>query len=78
MAFIKVKMDLSFPSFPFIYAYIESDYNKCVTEEDYLELVYKFLNISETTNNKVKQEAYETTAKVVYSKLTGRTWESVI
>ena len=70
-------MDIKFPQFPIIYMWIESDYNKCENLEGYINFMSNCFEVSNEIQNKVKKEAYYNTACVVYSKLTGRSWESI-
>ena len=67
---------IQFPVHDLAYMYIESFYNKIETFEDYTSLIHRFLNISETTANEVKREAYKTAASVMYSKITPCSYES--
>ena len=76
MSFLKIKMDLKFPALPLIYAYIQSDYNKCETMSDYINFVHNCEAIADATKNEVKKDAYSKTAKTVYGLITGKTYES--
>ena len=77
MAFLKIKMDLQFPKFPIIYLWIQTAYDKCSTEEDYKDFMWECFDIAHDTQNEVKKQAYYNTACVVYSKLTGKSWEAL-
>lgn len=76
--FNKVKMDLSFPAFPIIYMWIQNAFDKCETMQDYKDFVLNCINEAKETKNQVKQEAYLTTAHVVFSKISGKSLESII
>ena len=77
MYYPKVKMHIKFPAFPVIYGWIESAYEKCQSLEDYIKFYEYCLDESEITHNKIKKEAYQATAQIVYSKLCGRSYESI-
>lgn len=76
MELLDIKMDLKFPSFPFIYSWIEHDYNKCETEFDYMDFVQNCIEESNNSTNEVRKKAYSDTAHAVYSKLTNKSLES--
>jgi len=68
--------DINFPMFPFIYAYIESAYNKITNYESYVNFIHGCLNEAETTKNEVKKTAYNNIAKALYGQDVGSSYES--
>lgn len=71
-----IKPAVKFPLFPFIYAYIETAYNKVETMEDYVSFINYCFNEAETTKNDVKRAAYNSVASHLYSLEVGKTFES--
>ena len=71
-----LKMEIKFPSTPLIYTWIESDYNKCESYEDYISFIHKCFNIADNTTNRVKEKTYIDTANTVYCLLTGLSYDS--
>ncbi|OIQ22173.1 MAG: hypothetical protein BM557_02015 [Flavobacterium sp. MedPE-SWcel] len=61
---------------PFIGAWLKADYNKADTSEDLLNLMHKWFNESERTENKVKSNYYKISAQYLYSLLTNKSYES--
>lgn len=71
-----IKPDIKFPMFPFIYAYIESAYNKVETYQDFTTFIHGCLSEAEITKNDQKQIAYTSIANALYSIETSISFES--
>jgi hypothetical protein len=67
-------LNLKFPSFPFIFRYIQWDYDNAKTTDDLIDLFHKWKNKAESTNNTVKRKSYETAAVALYSEITKRSY----
>ena len=67
---------INFPAFPFIYAYIESSYNKVTDYESFTMFLHGCLNEAERTTNEVKKIALNNIAKALYGQDTGHSYES--
>ena len=76
MAFLKVKMDINFPKHLFIFSYIQKKFDECNTEFEYMDFVQHCLEEAKCSKNTIRQQAYKSTAYVVFSKLTGKSLES--
>lgn len=70
------KPDINFPMFPFVYAYIESAYNKVETYQDFTAFIHGCMNEAEITKNNVRQAAYTKIASALYSIETNVSFES--
>lgn len=73
---LPIKMALKFPNFPTVFKAIQQSYSECETLEDYSNLCVNLFNEAEIETNIITKKAYESTAKVIYSKITNKTWES--
>lgn len=71
-----IKPDVKFPMFPFIYAYIESAYNKVETYQDFTTFIHGCMNEAEITKNNIKQMAFSNIANALYSIETNVSYES--
>jgi len=70
------KPDIKFPMFPFVYAYIESAYNKVESFQDFTAFIHGCMNEAERTKNNVRKAAYTTIANALYSVETKVSFES--
>jgi hypothetical protein len=70
------KPDIKFPMFPFVYAYIESAYNKVNNYQEFTAFIHGCMNEAERTKNDVRKEAYTTIANALYSVETNFSFES--
>lgn len=70
------KPDIKFPMFPFIYAYIESAYNKVETYQDFVKFIHGCMDEAERTKNSMRKSAYTTIANALYSVETNVSFES--
>ena len=73
-----LKPQIKFPMFPIIYKWIEADYDKCVTYEEFVEFTFRCQKESEETKNKAKKMAYDATFQTMYQIITGHSYSSSI
>lgn len=77
MAFLNIQMNIKFPAFPIIFIWIKHNYDKCENLEDYINFMLECFYTADETDNEIKKQAYYSTACVIFSKLTGKSWESL-
>ena len=70
------KPEVHFPTFPAIFLWIEADYNKVDTYEQFTDFIHKCMTVAETTSNEVKSAAYTRIANALFSSDTNISFES--
>ncbi|RKS00462.1 hypothetical protein [Flavobacterium sp. 102] len=70
------KPAVSFPTFPAIFIWIKSDYNKVETYEQFANFIHECMTRAEVTTNEVKSAAYQRIANALYSSDTNTSYES--
>ena len=69
-------MTLYFNSMPLIGQWLKSDYNNANSLTDLIQLTHTWLEISDNSNNPVKQNYYKASAYYLYALITGKSYES--
>tara|TARA_R110000772_G_scaffold35637_4_gene85816 strand:+ start:27629 stop:27862 length:234 start_codon:yes stop_codon:yes gene_type:complete len=68
--------NLAFPTRPFIYRYIQFDYDQATTASELIELYHKWQRVIDYTGNPVKKEAFKKALSALYSEITKRSFET--
>lgn len=76
IAFIKPRLQFFFPGSPDLSVLIQIDYERSKTREDVFELVHKWMDKAETTEDDSLSFRYEAASKCLYSILTNKSYES--
>lgn len=70
------KPAVKFPTFPAIFIWIKSDYDKVQTYGQYTDFIHRCMNIAEESTNEIKRNAYQGIANALFSADTNRSYES--
>jgi len=76
LIFMKPDLTIYFAAMPLIGIWLKSDYDKANTAEDLINLMHKWFNEAERTDNTTRAHAHQSVAQYLYTLLTGKSFES--
>lgn len=75
--YIKPDLSIYFCSMPPLTSlWLRFDYDGANTKEELLSVMHLWLNEAERTTNEIKKNCYESSARYLYTLLTGKSYES--